>query len=154
MENIMFADFKTSCNSIIKMIEECVENLEEEAIPLFEEVYMRINELDDYFHDNDLEVDEFSNRKVYKCAVINYLINHELISKIDDEIWDLGIIAFKMGYSNSEIEECEKEQWKMLDKAIDGIKEDFQFEKLDINDIDKYINILHAMREKLEFLLQ
>ena len=154
MENIMFADFKTSCNSIIKMIEECVENLEEEAIPLFEEVYMRINELDDYFHVNDLEVDEFSNRKVYKCAVINYLINHELISKIDDEIWDLGIIAFKMGYSNSEIEECEKEQWKMLDKAIDGIKEDFQFEKLDINDIDKYINILHAMREKLEFLLQ
>lgn len=154
MENIMFADFKTSCNSIIKMIEECVENLEEEAIPLFEEVYMRINELDDYFHDNDLEVDEFSNRKVYENAVINYLINHELISRIDDEIWDLGIIAFKMGYSNSEIEECEKEQWKMLDKAIDGIKEDFQFEKLDINDIDKYINILHAMSEKLEFLLQ
>ena len=154
MENIMFADFKTSCNSIIKMIEECVENLEEEAIPLFEEVYMRINELDDYFHDNDLEVDEFSNRKVYENAVINYLINHELISRIDDEIWDLGIIAFKMGYSNSEIEECEKEQWKMLDKAIDGIKEDFQFEKLDINDIDKYINFLHAMSEKLEFLLQ
>ena len=87
------------------MIEECVENLEEEAIPLFEEVYMRINELDDYFHDNDLEVDEFSNRKVYENAVINYLINHELISRIDDEIWDLGIIAFKMGYSNSEIEE-------------------------------------------------